>query len=228
MMWEHMTPTSKKKLKASLQKSSKANDGINRAFRRELVINLSNPISVDDTETDLQRKVNQFFENDNVACINPDTQKMVGDKPQRLALSSYSCLHQRFIAANTECSYRQFVRYIPLHVQQPKSASDWGTCLCSYCLNPALKCEALMNKGLLEKFNVEEQTTGTAEVFNEMLENIAAVGKKHADESILYHKWTRVPNPLSQKGSMISRKMPVIDKVKQISTDLSKELTDER
>ena len=80
----------------------------------------------------------------------------------------------------------------------------------------------------MEKFNVEEQTTGTAEVFNEMLENIAAVGKKHADESILYHKWTRVPNPLSQKGSMISRKMPVIDKVKQISTDLSKELTDER
>ena len=68
-----------------------------------------------------------------------------------------------------------------------------------------------MNKGLLEKFNVEEQTTGTVEVFNEMLENIAAVGKKHADESILYHKWTRVPNPLSQKGSMISRKMPVID-----------------
>ena len=226
VMWEHMTPTSRRKLKASLQKSSKAaGEKVNSAFRRELGINLSNPVLVDTNESDLKQKVKLFFENDNVACTNPDTKKITNGTPQRLALSSYSCLHDRFVAAHDDCSYRQFVRYVPEHVRQPKSASDWGTCLCAYCLNPTMKLEALMNKGIMEKFNVEELVTGTDGEFKQMLQKLTAVGEEHSKTPILYHKWSRVPNPLSKKGTMISRKVPVINNAGQISKELLKELT---
>ena len=42
--------------------------------------------------------------------------------------------------------------------------------------------------------------------FDELISKIEEVGGKHKDASAMYNEWTKVPNPLSPKGSKISRK----------------------
>ena len=54
-----------------------------------------------------------------------------------------------------ECSFADFCKCMPFNIRKPK-VNDWGTCLCSYCLNPEFKVETLNGLSLLLQVSLED------------------------------------------------------------------------
>ena len=120
-------------------------------------------------------------------------------------------LHLKFVAeCELSCSYETFTRNVPFSVRQP-SASDWGTCLCTTCLNPELKLEKLAK---LKKIDEGLEENMDDEKFAKLIQNIESLQEKEkavhtvVEEEITFPEWQKVENPKSKKkGSKISRKV---------------------
>lgn len=146
VLWQLMTPTSKKKVKKLAAISG--DEQASRVLRKELNVRVD-CIAETEQESLLRKKVKEFMMQDHVSIPTPDKKK----KNLRYRLGSLLCLHEQFIAEyNMDIHYSTFCSYVPETGLKPKP-EDLGTCLCMTCLNPELKLESLtkfdqLNKGL--------------------------------------------------------------------------------
>ena len=102
-------------------------------------------------KSSLETEIENFLLDDENTIVVPDIKK--SKKGLRYRLLSLSNLYVKFLGEkDTDCSYSQFTRYVPDHIIKPKP-EDWGTCLCSSCLNPELKLECIIDKTNTKCFN---------------------------------------------------------------------------
>ena len=132
-------------------------------------------------------------------------------------------LFSKFCSESTSnISRATFGQHAPFYITSP-STTDWGTCLCSTCLNSQIKIEKLCrgDKALLlapldEIFEQDED-------FSQLLETLKKYQFKDIT-SIQFYEWTKVPNPLSKKREKISRKLLQLVSTKQFINKLISEL----
>ena len=63
-----------------------------------------------------------------------------------------------------ECWFAVFYKFVPFNIKKPKT-NDWGTFLCSNCLNSELKIEALNGWNLLPPVSLEDDLSDLSEQF---------------------------------------------------------------
>ena len=224
ILWQVLTPNAKKKARNSLKSIASSTPGLGKDLRDTIGLNISNPIQMSaPVQSRIERKVEEFFNLDIVSRACPDKRQQSNGIPVRFALGHFKTLYSQFTASWEECSLSTFMRSIPHYVKKPR-ASDWGTSLCSTCLNPELKVEAFYhNKFWAEMVDLEEIMKSEEELSN-LLKRIDETGEEKKEESITFHEWTKVPNPLSPKGCKISRKMPRALKMGEFVKQLGAEI----
>ena len=83
--------------------------------------------------------------------------------------------------------------------------NDWGTCLCSYCLNPELKVEALNGLNLLPPVSLEDDIS--EDKLSDFFGKLDSLMKSESETVVTYQEWKKVENETSDKVSKISRKV---------------------
>ena len=119
-------------------------------LRKCIGINLSNPMNMAATSISdvIKKEIETFFLRENVSRVTPDTKKSAKNpsnpldiQPIRYQLGSLKVLFSTFCSESTSnISHATLCRHVPSYITSP-SATDWGTCFCSTCLNPQLKIE---------------------------------------------------------------------------------------
>ncbi|CAF2849123.1 unnamed protein product [Rotaria sp. Silwood2] len=179
--------------------------GLNRSLRTELGLNVSNPAHVtQDEPSNLKNLVVNFMIRDDISKISPDVKKMINGTSIRYRLHNLNILHEQFEAeTGTSIAYSTFSSYVPVYVKKP-NLSDWGTCLCAFCLNPQIKLEKLIRAGKLLDIDAD-----LCYIINDItkINNLTTqLNKlKSQSENITYIEWQkeRLPNhkaPLSKKN----------------------------
>ena len=120
--------------------------GLKHAFRNQLGINLSNPLIENKAdESQLQEKVKNFLERDDVTRTCPDRKKTIhnpaknGDKvPARYRLSTIACLHIKFLSEEVDVTLSYFNKCIPYYVVKP-NPNDWGDMSLRKMFEPGIK-----------------------------------------------------------------------------------------
>ena len=203
VIWDNMTPLSKKRTKLSMG-SRELPPNTKRQARKDLGINFSNTVDIrSEKMTSLQERIEFFFNRDDISrekvATNPTN--ALERKPIRYQLGHSKLLHAKFMAEDVECLYPTFTKYIPYYVRKP-SATDWGTSLCGTCLNPQIKLERLVATKKLESQIVAEEVISNQMQFDELLLKLNIIGDNaKKDDVIQFSEWTKVPNPLSKKST---------------------------
>ena len=103
--------------------------------------------------------------------------------------------------------------------------SDWGTGLSARCLNPELKVERLVAKKELTSPGPIEDVFNDEAKFVDLVKTIRTIGERAKDDDMIqYAEWSNVPNPLSKKGSKMSKKIYHTIEMKKLIINLLKEL----
>ncbi|CAF1396719.1 unnamed protein product [Rotaria sordida] len=205
LFFNNLSPNAKQRAKARIiEQKEILPRGVNRNLRIELGLNISNPIHVSIyAPSKLKDLVINFMNRDDISKVLPDVKKMINGTPIRYRLHNLNILHEQFQAeTGASISYSTFSNYVPIHVKKP-SLSDWGTCLCSVCLNPQIKLEKLIQTRKLNDIDTDlcyilndvTKTNNLITILNEL---------KHRPENISYIEWQKekLPNyntPVSKK-----------------------------
>ena len=99
--------------------------GLNRKFRKEIGINLSNKREFNSKETALQKAIREFFLRDDVSRASPDVKTVIPDpenpgqnSPVQYRMSTLSTLHQKFVAeCNDKCALGTFQHNVPAWIK---------------------------------------------------------------------------------------------------------------
>ena len=174
----------------------------------------------------INKEIETFFLREDVSRVTPDTKKSAKNpsnpldiQPIRYQLGSLKVLFSTFCSESTSnISYATLCRHVPSYITSP-SATDWGTCFCSTCLNPQLKIEKLCRVDKTLLFAPLDENVEQDEDFSQLLETLKKYQFKDTT-SIQFYEWTKVPNPLSRKGVKISRKMLQLVSTKQFINKL--------
>ena len=115
-------------------------------LRKNTGINFNKSLPENNEEmSDLKQKVVNFAENNTIDV--PDKKKYV--RGIRFRTASLLCLFNAFEAEYPDsCTYQTFCKYWPAKFVKP-CASEFGTCLCTYCHNIELKVNSLQTRKLL-------------------------------------------------------------------------------
>ena len=230
VIWDNMTPLSKKRTKLSME-SCELPPNTKRQARKDLGINFSNTVDIRcEKMTSLQERIENRDDISRV-CPCPDCEKVATNptnalerKPIRYQLGHSKLLHAKFMAEDGECGIRTFNKYIPYYVRKP-SATDWGTSLCGTCLNPQIKLERLVATKKLESQIVAEKVVSNQMQFDELLLKLNIIGDNaKKDDVTQFSEWTKVPNPFWKKGMKISRKLTIVLGLNKFIQNLIKEL----
>ena len=214
-LWKCLSPNQKKRVKTKLVHDG-VPEGLNRKMRNELGINLSNTnVELPSNEfTELQQLIRQFFFRDDVSRVCPDTKRMKKNPanpdeilPVRYRLCSLKSLYEKFKAENMqECSFSYFTQNCPFNVFKP-NPNDWGTCLCSTCLNPEIKLEELSK--VTKRTDIKWNDTMDYKNISEIIEKVKSI---NYDSSITFAEWQKVvptggKKRKNKKIVKVSRKM---------------------
>lgn len=181
-IWKNMSPLSKKKAKLNMSQQE-ISPKIRKEFRN-VGVNLSNRIKVREIEqSELEKEVESFFNRDDVSRVCPDAKKQATNPlnkeekhPIRWQLGHFNVLHAKFLAeSNLECSYTTFLKKIPYYVKKPGN-SDWGTSLCSTCLNPELKIERLIDMKELKNLGCFEDLVQDDDRYQQLITALIEIG----------------------------------------------------
>ena len=115
-------------------------------LRRNTGINFNKSLPENNEEmSDLKQKVVNFAENNTIDV--PDKKEYA--RGIRFRTASLLCLFNAFEAEYPDsCTYQTFCKYWPAKFVKP-CASEFGTCLCTYCHNIELKVNSLQTRKLL-------------------------------------------------------------------------------
>ena len=190
VIWDNMTPLSKKRTKLSME-SRELPPNTKRQARKDLGINFSNTVDIRcEKMTSLQERIEIFFNRDDISRVCPDRKKVATNptnalerKPIRYQLGHSKLLHAKFMAEDVECLYPTFTKYIPYYVRKP-SATDWGTSLCGTCLNPEIKLERLVATKRLESQIVAEEVVSNQMQFDELLLKLNIIGDNAKKDTV--------------------------------------------
>ena len=131
-------------------------------------------------EKSCNRKRNRnIFLKKNVSSVTPDTKKSAKNpsnpldiQPIRYQLGPLKVLFSKFCSESTSnTSYAIFCWHVPFYITSP-SATDWGTCFCSTCLNPQLKIEKLCRVDKTLLFAPLDENVEQDEDFSQLLETL--------------------------------------------------------
>ena len=89
LLWQTLTPMSKKKAKLCLQENARSTPGLCRKLRHEIGVNLSNEVIISPTEEVLLEEKSIFFQQPYVTRISLDKKKVKNRQPVWLALASF-------------------------------------------------------------------------------------------------------------------------------------------
>ena len=137
----------------------------------------------------------------------PDKKKTTKDPltgelvPVRFLLGDRKILHAQFEAEVTSCSYSTFCTYIPDQYIIPKP-SDWGTCLCSTCLNPKLKLEEIARCAKDNSLKYGYRNYDEIDELAEAVENVKIPDR----EVITFVEWKKVAGEKSKKTAKKNKK----------------------
>ncbi|CAF4677834.1 unnamed protein product, partial [Rotaria sp. Silwood2] len=206
LFFNNLSPNAKQRAKARIaEQKDQLPRGLNRSLRTELGLNVSNPAHVtQDEPSNLKNLVINFMIRDDISKISPDVKKMINGTSIRYWLHNLNILHEQFEAeTGTSIAYSTLSSYVPVYVKKP-NLSDWGTCLCAFCLNPQIKLEKLIRAGKLLDIDAD-----LCYIINDItkINNLTTqLNKlKSQSENITYIEWQkeRLPNhkaPLSKKN----------------------------
>jgi len=214
-----LSPGTKQKTKRALSINKPV--GFSKKIRTELGINIHKTENLKSTDKSaLCKEVEKFFQRPDITKICPDKKKIVTDPSDKSSkvqvqyrMGTLKTLHHKFEAENKEpCSLSSFKRYVPFNVQKPKP-NDWGTCLCSTCLNPSLKFQRLIDLNLIPHCDLEERFDSDEE-YAELIESLKSAKTEQKRETITFQKWEKVDNPIltksGKKANPVTKKVSIV------------------
>ena len=127
-IWSGLSAEEKRKCRIRLRDLD--TPGWNRAVRRELGVNLSNPEATDVVENNLENAVIQFLNEDDITRVSPDKKKTTDGQQQRFRLYHLYVLHRMFLeTTGFGVSYSAFCAYVI--IQYAGSDMQCGFCTIS-------------------------------------------------------------------------------------------------
>lgn len=99
--------------------------------------------------------------------------------------------------------FRASTQYIRI-----SSTYDWRTCLWATYLYPEIIIESLVFVNSWWKNQILSQPS--SDYFENLIKTTESLKEKDKTSTLIYNKWTKVPNPLLPKGTTRSRKMSYI------------------
>ena len=127
----------------------------------------------------INKEIETFFLREDVSRVTPDTKKSAKNPSNpldiqliRYQLGPLKVPFSKFCSESTSnTSYAIFCWHVPFYITSP-SATDWGTCFCSSCLNPQLKIEKLCRVDKTLLFAPLDENVEQDEDFSQLLETL--------------------------------------------------------